>query len=341
MFERLLELMRATPRPTTPAPTCSNSGTPTGPSCRSVLTALLDGHAPATDPYVKTARDRAHRLLPPPPHGLLTWTTVSRDDVCRDVARQLRHASGAGAQIVVGEAGSGKTTFLRELTRFLADRGAVPVAVSLRGVQPPLSFPSLARQRFLDAIDADVRTEDEADRLWRTLRKERSIVVLADGLDEVAPELSISHRGDVVRRALNEARYQTLPLVVTCRTGAMPLRGSYAEVPLRGLTREEATQYVDGRVPGQEPHPKRDEIIAIKGVGDTPFYLNIVAELLRARRLDDVTAPGGNGTGQRDDLRIHLLDTFTQALADGRILPTAPLQATAGEVIDQRRPPGP
>jgi NACHT domain len=239
---------------------------------------------------------------------------------------------------VVGEAGSGKTTFLRELTSYLADRGAVPVPVSLRGAQPPLSFRELARQQFSASIDAHVRSEDEADRIWRTLCRERSIVVLADGLDEAVLEMSTDHRSDVVRRALNEARYQELPLVATCRSGAVPLGSSYAEVSLPPLGAEQAREYTKGRIAGPELNKKRgrvDEIVRVKGVGDTPFYLNVVAELLKADRLDTVTVHRYQGARQRDHLRMRLLDTFTQALSEGHILPVRPLQANAEEVIKE------
>ena len=73
---------------------------------------------------------------------------------------------------------------LVRLTEFLADKGAVPVPIRLRDAGNELDFENLARERFLDEVNQHVLNSAEGETIWRRLRKDGKIVVLADGLEE-------------------------------------------------------------------------------------------------------------------------------------------------------------
>ncbi|MDQ5820440.1 MAG: NACHT domain-containing protein, partial [Actinomycetota bacterium] len=147
--------------------------------------------------YVKLARETPDRLMDSPPR-VRANDVVGREQLTRTLARESAFATHGAPIVVVGDAGSGKTTFLLKLTQHLAETGSVPVDVSLRAASLPLSFRRLAQDEFVRRIDPVVRAETDATRIWRKLCAQGAIVVLADGLDEVAVELPRRERDHVI-----------------------------------------------------------------------------------------------------------------------------------------------
>ena len=82
----------------------------------------------------------------------------------------------------------GKTAVLVQLTKMLAEDRAVPVPVRLRDVETELNFGELARTQFCKEVDSGTLPEGQSDKVWRQLRRDDKIVVLADGLEEAFPE---------------------------------------------------------------------------------------------------------------------------------------------------------
>jgi hypothetical protein len=268
--------------------------------------------------YLRTARDRPRELLPTAVHGVHMDRIVGREELNDAIAGELRASMRGGVQVMLGDAGSGKTTFLLGLASYLARRGAVPVLVSLRGQVAPLQLRALARERFISQIDIDLRSAGEADQFWRMLSSEGSIVVLADGLDEAALGSSTDERTEAILAALDEAASARLPVVVTSRAEGAPPTGRYPEAHLPPLTSQQAEDYIVGRLaplrqPTDEDRERIGKVARLLDVTGTPFYLNVVAGLLEAGRLGDLEA------GDRGLLRLELLDAHSEAVADGTL----------------------
>ncbi|HEX6755479.1 MAG TPA: hypothetical protein VF109_05985 [Mycobacteriales bacterium] len=273
--------------------------------------------------YLRQATQEPERLFPIPPNDVLFKDMVGRDELYRLIAEELRSSAG-GPQLLLGDVGSGKTTFLLGLTSYLAERGAVPIPISLRGDDFPLSLRTLAHDHFLSQIDGDVRSEQEADRIWRALCAEGSIVVLADGLDEATQSLTTEERTITARAALELARSQPIPMVVTSRQEGAPPDGRYAQFEFQPLSRDEALEYVRKRSRQAQiaDEPLVRWILDAADVAATPFYLNVIAALLVAHRLPAGLPEqvAGRRFAERQTLvRVALLDAYVTGAVDGSV----------------------
>ena len=181
----------------------------------------------------------------------------AHSDVYADVAEDLIEVAPVGPQLIVGEAGSGKTSALVGVAGFLAERGMVPVYVSLRGVEE-LDFLELGRQRFLDHVEEHLATEADGARVWRWLLRSRRVVVLADDLDQAGPAKSADDDDKhAVRRALDASRRRGLALAVTARPVGIPQGLALSAVTLRPLTDDLATEAVLREHPSAGPSVRR------------------------------------------------------------------------------------
>jgi hypothetical protein len=277
--------------------------------------------------YIKQAHQEPERLFAVPPHDVQLKDMVGREDLYSLVAEELRSSPGGGPHLVLGDTGSGKTVFLLGLTSYLARRGAVPIPISLRNAEPPLSLRALARAHFLNQIDGQVRSEGEADRIWRSLSSEGSTVVLADGLDEATQGLTTEERNSAARATLELARQQRMPMVVTSRQEGAPPDGRYPQYDFAPLSGKDALEYIRRRSRPErgETHPDDEQMLRILDVAEvaaTPFYLNIIAATSGAGRLIaplELEAPGRLRVERRAAARVALLDSYVAAIVDGSI----------------------
>ncbi|MGH2699476.1 MAG: NACHT domain-containing protein [Actinomycetota bacterium] len=276
--------------------------------------------------YLRDAKRIPDRLFKAPPSGIRVEQVIGRDQLYERVTAELQASSRGGAVLVLGETGSGKTTFLLGMTGYLARIGAIPITISLRGQPAPLQLRKLARQQFLDYIDVDLRAGGDADRVWRTLLAERSVVVLADGLDEAAHGSSFEGL-DAACKALDAAGAAELPVLLTSRLEAAPPSGEFPAFNLDPLTSTEAVDYILARAKRSaaahlSTGPQRDEagyrkeigeIVELAGIARTPFYLNLTADLLAAGRLHRLSrqSPGL--------VRVGLLSAYIEAIEAGKM----------------------
>jgi hypothetical protein len=279
--------------------------------------------------YLQMVERNPFRLLPVETARASGLGVFARGDLIDRVSDELRTARAGGAQIVFGEAGAGKTTFLLQLAGHLAQRGALPVVVPLRGLPAPLQLHEMARTQLLGHVRAFLRSAAEGDKIWRALWAEGSVVILADGLDEAMLGTSTDERSIATKSALDAATSDRLLVVVTTRQEGSPLVTGYPEFELPPLTRDQAHRYVIDRSSVVAPSSYQDaaevdqklieRIIDVAGVTQTPFYLDIVSTVTSAGYLARLAATDGR------QLRREMLDAYCAALVGQEIATTASL----------------
>ena len=264
--------------------------------------------------YLELARLTPERLLPTA--GRIRFDdAVLRPGMAAAATSELARSRTAGAPVlIVGPAGAGKTTFLLELISHLATGRTVPVACSLRGQEPPLRLRAMAHDSFIAAIDPLLRSADHAEKIWRRLWADGQISVVIDGLDELMPDRAFSERDQAIRQALAGARNDGLPVVLASRPEAVPVGAIVSTFELDPLTHADAVVYLEDRIP-QYSRPDEAQLGELAELARaTPFYLDVIAALARARSLPTEAA--------RSPLeqRVRLLDNWVDLLVAERLL---------------------
>ncbi len=285
-------------------------------------------------PITQKARDRPDELVQTA--GPTTGTIVGRDELCQVIMEDIRDPLARRPHLVVGGVGTGKTAVLVRLTKLLADHGAVPVPIRLRDAQDDLDFREMAWNRFRSLAEGIVLSAGEAEKIWRQLRKDDQIVVVADGLEEALSEGSAkADRDNLIRLAIHQARELGLPLVIASRPHE-PLRGADATImELEPLSEEAALDYISEYASNEDAR-RLDWLVETAGLTELPLYLQITRQLCLHDRLDHLTAGRGRRkldtrSIDRSELRLNLLDTWLEALFDGHLMPAIPLSRAERE----------
>lgn len=269
------------------------------------------------------ARPRYLRIAQETPERLLSATGAVRlDDIIRrqyliDAVIAEAGTAPAGPPIlVVGAAGTGKTTFLLDLISRLAQRRKVPVACSLRGVDPPLELRDLARRRFLAAVDPLMGRADNAERMWRRLWVEHAIVVVVDGLDEFMPGRPFHDRDQAVRATLAQAQVDGLPVVIATRPESLPIGAAVSVFELPALPKNDVLEHLRQRVPATaQADASLVELAQIGAV--TPYYLDVIA---LTARFGPPAAPTAGAPPNRDALLVGMLDQWVELIVAREVL---------------------
>jgi hypothetical protein len=276
--------------------------------------------------YQVRARSEARRLVPTA--GAMIGQVVGRDDLCTVLVAHLRDRRSRPHLLVSGE-GTGKTAVLVRLTELLADEGVVPVPVRLRDASYELDFEYLARERFLNEVNPYLVSSDEGETIWRQLRRDRKVAVLADGLETALIGSSAEmERDNLIRAAIRKAQQQRLPLVITSRPHD-PLRATDAGIlVLEPLSLGAALGYLGGDGTVQDDR-RLAWIVETADVVEAPLYLQITRELhvkglLEPSSTDQRGVVDTRGV-DRSRLRLALLQTWERALILGHLYEDVPL----------------
>jgi hypothetical protein len=270
----------------------------------------------ATRELLRVARQTPEQLFPHSPEAGSAKQVFGRERLVKEIANGLR-APGGGPQIVVGGTGSGKTTLLLALASHLASEHLiVPIVFSLRDDVNDLEkddFTELAVKRFEDLVDPYIKTEAEADKLWRWMCNRGRIVILVDDLDRSTQVNDGDPYRTRIRLALDTARRRSLPLVVTTRPSGLPPNLSELPIDLSDFELEgetPAAEYVlqrAGRV-GEDALRLVERNIERGDLLENAFYLTLLIRLLRIDALENPTAGG------RHAVRLGLLDADRRRL---------------------------
>ncbi|MET9835253.1 NACHT domain-containing protein [Streptomyces sp. NPDC006385] len=274
--------------------------------------------------YLAKARGDPRRLVPTA--GPDTAEIVGREDIAQVIAERLRQRDTRRPYLLVGGVGVGKTAVLVRLTELLARQHAVPVPIRLRDATDgtELNFECMARRRFADEAPRGILARGKTERVWQQLLADDKPVVIADGLEEAL--LGDDHqqnRDNIIRRAIERAHEEKLPLVIASRPHSPLESTSAAIVELEPLSEEEALRFVQAQVPETDER-RVDWIVETAEVTESPVYLQIARELHRHGALEHDrpdTDPQHMNTRSRDrgTLRLWLLETWDQALCQGRL----------------------
>jgi hypothetical protein len=233
---------------------------------------------------------------------------VGRDGICAIIQRDLRYSAGRRAQIIVGGIGEGKTAVLVRLTQELARNGAVPVPVQLSEAGYSLDFLEMAKDRFLTRADVGLLTEDEGDKVWRRLRRDDRIVVLADGLEEALQ--GSDGRAAAIRRAVDEARDRKLPLVIASRPDEA-LRGlGAALIRLEPLSERATVECL--RQGGKRGADEARRLAEVAKLSESPLFLDLARKLNGPHGLTGVCTDKG-----RVAARVEVLERWRDAMIKG------------------------
>ena len=281
-------------------------------------------------PYVRKARERPQELVQTA--GNMVGEVVGRDQLCDVIIDDVIDPRSRRPHVIVGGVGTGKTALLVQLTKRLAEQGAVPVPVRLRDAQDRLDFRELAQKRFLAESENLLLSNAEGEKAWRHLYSNQQIVVLADGLEEALNEgAAEKDRDNLIRLAIRQANNDRLPLIVASRPHN-PLRAMEAAIiELEPLSEEAALEYVRSKGLGQDER-RLDWVVETADVAETPLYLQIARQLHDAGLIEYVSSTRDSGwfdtrNVDRAELRLRLLDTWIAGLISGHFTPGLPLSA--------------
>lgn len=279
--------------------------------------------------YLRKARETPHELVETA--GEIFGEVVGRDQLCAVLMADLQDTRFRRTHVVVGGIGTGKTALVVLLTRQLAGCDAVPVPLRLRGVEGALDFLQMASERFSREVQGHIRSGAEAEKVWRRLCQQGRVVVLADGLEEaLTGEELAEERDTIIRLAIRRANEERLPLIITSRPHDS-LRGMDASLTdLEPLSEEAALEYISCG-DRWEDRQRLDWIVEKAGIAEAPTYLQIARELHEEGLLEHALSGHAETEaletrgGDRAALRLHLIDTWLNALICGDLHPELPL----------------
>ena len=267
--------------------------------------------------YRRKAKKHPRDLVPTA--GRILERVVGRDELCYVIMDNVAERRSRQAFLIVGGVGAGKTAVLVQLTKLLANAKAIPVPIMLREAQSEseLDFREMAYSKFSSDVAGSLLYEGESKRAWRQLRNDDRIVVLADGLEEAL--IDNDQRNNIIRRAIERANTQKLPLIIASRPHD-PLRNMAAAIiELEPLSEEAALSYIKADGTPSRAVERLERIVETAEVADEPLYLQITRELNKNGLLEHTSSVSGSAAvntrdANRTTLRLNLLDVWFAAL---------------------------
>jgi hypothetical protein len=209
--------------------------------------------------------------------------TVPRDELYDELLPGAL-ARKKDVQIIVGDPGAGKTTALVDLASVLAKIGLVPVLLELRGECTRDDLFDHARERFEQQVRPFVKTNADADIVWRWLCRRRRIAILVDDIDQIGFD---SEPGFMMRRLLENVATEGQAVIVTARPAGVPVGIAASAITVDPLDFETAVDLAaqpSSREPGattttQTPRGDIERWVREGDLTEAPLYLEALAEL--------------------------------------------------------------
>ncbi|MCP4696478.1 MAG: NACHT domain-containing protein [Gammaproteobacteria bacterium] len=208
--------------------------------------------------------------------------------------------------LILGEFGTGKTFFLRELTRRLGEDGSllVPVLLQMRGLEKTNNLYKLIAQQL---ADYDMAFDSKK---FRYMLEQGHIVLLFDGFDELALRVTYDKATEYFNTILEAAQGEYAKVVVTARTqhfisdrqikqhlwNKAESIHSRRIVFLTSFNREQIFQFLRNKFVGDRQRVEKylhfiETTNDLMGLAANPWMLNFIAELPE-KSLDTVQQGG-------------------------------------------------
>ncbi len=294
--------------------------------------------------YIKKARQSPANQVPTA--GKVIGEVIGRDELCDAIIGNVCGGGSPTPNVIVGTVGAGKTALLVELTKRLAEHKYVPVAVRLGDSQSGLDFCDLGQKRFAELINERAFGPSDAERIWRNLRRDQRVVVLADGLEEaLRDEAKVEDRESLIQAAVRRAIGSHLPLVITSRHHD-PLRALNAPIiELEPLGEAAALDFLTLSATDSERRVL-SRLVQVAEAAESPMYLHMIHELDQQNKWRAL-APGEEWSTQvgqtlndvgaqkvamdRIGLRLRVLNDWKECLLDGHFMQDYALDRTLRE----------
>jgi len=270
--------------------------------------------------------------------------TVPRDELYDELLPGAL-ARKKDVQIVVGDPGAGKTTALLDLARVLAKIGFVPVLLELRGELTDEDLFDRARKRFEQQARPFLKTDADANVVWRWLCRRQRVAILVDDIDQIGCD---GEPGFVMRRLLENVATEGQAVIVTARPAGVPMGIAASAISIEPLDPEIAVKIAakpKEREAGANieadsiPRGEIERWVTEGELTEAPLYLEALAELTAVNACPDLPDdPGYWGAAERPGrwrersatrrswsplwVRYMLLDRYYGGIVKGRVRPS-------------------
>ncbi|WDZ83600.1 hypothetical protein [Micromonospora cathayae] len=238
--------------------------------------------AAAVVTFVVTARRQALRRLLAVQRvtsGAGTDRPTDRVRQAGAIAAQLTDVGQSGSIVIEASAGSGRTSFLRQLVTVLSERGVVAIELDEADLTGA-SVVQAATERF-GRLMAHAGVDAPLLRTMELLAKQRRIVVLVDGLDCRVHLSRRSSAAEAIRRRLDELSAAHLAHVAVIGANATPPEALAARIRLAPISHTALLSLVTR---GAAPSRTTDGLL--RRIGSDLRHLRLSLHTLRAAAAD-------------------------------------------------------
>jgi hypothetical protein len=185
--------------------------------------------------------------------------------------------------VVIGPAGSGKTTTLQVLISHLASHGLTPVVIRADHHDDLSQIESILETSYLAVVDDWLRSASDGDRLWRSVKSSKSVVAIIDGIDDWRARHGFSPADALLglKQAIQDTSFRA---VVALRSDDTEIANSYPTFELEPLSLSESDiDHIVEAFPVGVDNSSKQKFVQTLQVTDAlkiPLFLELATQML-------------------------------------------------------------